>query len=50
MRLHIESLFETAGMSLAATWLYFFVVRHMRERPFWLAAEQQGAEAQPSGG
>lgn len=30
---------------LAATWLYFFAVRHMQERPFWLAAEESQTQA-----
>jgi hypothetical protein len=31
--------------SLAGTWLYFFAARHMRERPFWLAAEESQTQA-----
>ncbi len=42
----MRDLFETAGTCLAATWLYFFVARHMRERPFWLAAEEEHRETQ----
>ena len=39
-RAYMEHLLGLAGTCLAAIWLYFFAVRHMQERPFWLAAEE----------
>ena len=49
-RQSLRDLLSLGGSCLAATWLYFFAARRMRERPFWLAAEQQSPEGQPSGG
>lgn len=45
VRAQLQGLLGVGFACLAATWLYFFAVRHMRERPFWLAAEESEPQA-----
>ncbi|MCJ7822361.1 MAG: hypothetical protein MUQ26_04655 [Armatimonadetes bacterium] len=45
VRTYLQQFLGLAAGCLAATWLYFFAVRHMQERPFWLAAEESEPQA-----
>jgi len=39
LQLSLRSFLGTFGTCLAATWLYFFIKRQLREKPGWLTGE-----------